>query len=720
MSERTLDLDQPVRAGSTLRADIQALRALAVLLVLTYHLWPQAVSGGYVGVDSFFVISGFLITGLLAREAASGRISLARFWTRRARRLLPSSLTVLTLAALATLAFSSRRFWTQAFREIIASVAYVQNWLLAHDSINYLASANKPSIVQHFWTLSMEEQFYIALPLLIVVFVKLRLHTRFLPHLLAGIAAVSFAYSIYLTRTNPAVAYFATTTRAWEFAVGGVLATTRWRAPRRLREPAVWLGLALIVAAGLLFDEHTPFPGYLAALPVLGTALVIWAAHVEGLAGRLMRPWPVQLVGDVSYAVYLWHWPLIQLVPRWLGADSIWAKPGTALLAIVLGWVTTRYVEIPIRERPLRPGSGRTVAGWSLAGATVAVAICLFGLHSLRVGQALYDTDAPCFGAGALFRPCPPATRIVPDPELVLRDGANRGSCWSDNGESTLRICTLGPQSGFTRRLAAIGDSHNNALISAYEWMANHAGWRIDVMGKGGCYLTAATPQKHAKKTLEECPEWLAKVREHLSESQPYDAILVTHLEGFPLVVAPGKSEHQTEVAGLVSAWSEQTARGTRIIAIRDVPRMNKEVIECVQEHTLAAARLCAVPRSEAFEREDSQEAASKLVRNARFLDLSDLYCGKETCAPVVGGVAVFSTWGHITATYGRSLAPFLFEQVRRALHRGKGKNPAGRRGRKVVAPGEGFEPPTNRLTADRSTTELPRKGGARRRKPGS
>ena len=715
MTSQSFDLDQPVRVRRPLRVDIQALRALAVLLVLTYHLWPRTVSGGYVGVDVFFVISGFLITGLLAREADSGRFSLARFWARRARRLLPSSLTVLALSALATLAWSPRRIWTQTFHEIIASVAYVQNWLLAHDSVDYLASSNKPSIVQHFWTLSMEEQFYIALPLLIFAYLKLRLRARAMPWLLSAIALASFSYSVFLTRTNAPVAYFATTTRAWEFAVGGVLATTGWRAPRRLREPAVWLGLALVVAAGLVFDEHTPFPGYLAGLPVVGTALILWAAHSEGLAGRLMRPWPVQLIGDVSYAVYLWHWPLILLVPRWLGASSTGQKVGTALAAFALGWVTTRYLEIPIRERPFRLGSGRIVAGWSLAGAAVVLSLSLWGLRGLRIDAAPRGASSPCFGAAALFRDCPPTTTVVPDPELVRRDSANRDECWSGIGDSTLHLCTLGPATGYTHRLAAIGDSHNNALISAYEWMAKQAGWRIDVMGKGSCYLTTATPAPWGKQSPDECAKWLATVRDHLARSEPYDALLVTHFEGFPLVRAD-KTLFETEVAGLVSAWSEQTARGTLVIAIRDVPRMVVDVVECVQQHPRTAARDCARPLAEAFAARDSQKAAASRVRGARWIDLASLYCGREICSPVIGGVAVYSSWGHLTATYGRTLAPFLFRKVRRALHWSPSKRPARRRDRKSMAPGEGFEPPTNRLTADRSTAELPRKENARGR----
>ncbi|KAB2963986.1 MAG: acyltransferase [Thermoanaerobaculia bacterium] len=665
----------PARAAERpQRADIQALRALAVVLVLAYHLWPEAVSGGYVGVDAFFVISGFLITGHLAKEAASGRLSLTTFWIRRARRLLPSSLLVLGLSALATFAWLARHSWRQTFREIIASGVYVQNWVLARDSIDYLASTNKPSIVQHYWTLSMEEQFYIALPLILVLALKLRLRIALVPHLLAAIAASSFLYSVYLTSENGPVAYFATTTRAWEFAAGGVLATANWRAPRRLQGVAFWAGVGLVLAAGLSFGEDTPFPGYLASIPVVGAALVIWAGKTGGLAGRIVTPRPVQFLGDISYALYLWHWPLVLLAPRFLGEVGTWHKLAIAVLAILLAWLTTEFVELPIRSRPIRPGTGRSVLTWSAAGAAAVVSISWFGLRSIQVDEAAIaaltgsyrDADPECFGAAAMVNPCPAATTIVPDVELVAADQANRRGCWSNNGDSTLRICTLGPATGYTRRLMAIGDSRSNALISAYAWIAETAGWRIDVAGKGGCYLTAATIRHFTLQYRAECEDWLRQLRIHLRRSGPYDALLVTHREGFPLL-PNGQPPFETEVAGLAGAWSRVTANGGRVIAIRDVPRMPQDVVTCVQRHRLSSDRECAVDRSAAFPGPDSQQQAALRVEGAHFVDLSDLYCS-ERCYPVIGGVAVYQSWGHITATFGRTLAPYLLAEIESLL----------------------------------------------------
>ncbi|MGH3322789.1 MAG: acyltransferase family protein, partial [Streptosporangiaceae bacterium] len=309
-----------------LRPEIQALRAVAVAAVLLFHLWPNRLTGGYVGVDVFFAISGFLITAHLLREVdATGRIRFAAFWARRARRLLPASLLVLAVSAGGTYLFVPQEKWQQFFSEIGASALYVQNWLLAHNAVDYLASENAPSVAQHFWTLSAEEQYYAVWPLLIAVVLLLarrrstRVRRNSLLAVLVLLTAASLAYSVWETSTNPSVAYFITPTRIWEFGLGAIVAFV-WPEPAggvRLRVLMSWVGLGCIAVATIVFTADTVFPGYAAALPVVGALLVIVAGPVAHPAGTLWlaRLRPVQFLGDVSYSVYLWHWPLIVLAP---------------------------------------------------------------------------------------------------------------------------------------------------------------------------------------------------------------------------------------------------------------------------------------------------------------------------------------------------------------------------------------------------------------------
>src|SRR4051812_33629482 len=249
----------PPISRAAVRPEIQGLRAVAVAVVVVCHFWPSALPGGFVGVDVFFAISGFLITSHLLREAAAtGRVALAGFWARRARRILPAALLVLGVCALATLAWVPEVDRAQFFAEIRASAFYVENWQLAHTAVDYFAAGQGPSPVQHFWSLSAEEQFYLVWPVLILAAGRRSLSA------LAAVTAGSLAYSLYKTGADPAAAYFVTPTRAWEFGLGGLLAFASGRRPRPLVAAA---GLVAIAVAAATFSADTAFPGVAALLP---------------------------------------------------------------------------------------------------------------------------------------------------------------------------------------------------------------------------------------------------------------------------------------------------------------------------------------------------------------------------------------------------------------------------------------------------------------------
>ena len=276
-----------------MRQEIQGLRAVAVLLVVLFHLWPHQVPGGYIGVDVFFVISGYLITSHILREVdRTGSVSLAGFWARRLRRLLPASYVVLLVTAVAVLVFVPRLMWQQFFGEILAASLYVENWTLAVNSVDYLAADNAPSPAQHYWTLSAEEQFYLIWPLLVLLGLWLaklglarRSHRGDKPDhrqavvfgVLAATTAASLAYSLWVTATDPAWAYFVTPARAWEFGAGALLAF----APQAVRRPYAraglgWLALVGLLVCALVFDESTPMPGTAALWVVAASMALIW------------------------------------------------------------------------------------------------------------------------------------------------------------------------------------------------------------------------------------------------------------------------------------------------------------------------------------------------------------------------------------------------------------------------------------------------------------
>ena len=390
-------------ARAPVRPEIQALRAVAIGCVVVYHFWPAALPAGFVGVDVFFVVSGFLITGLLLRDAERfDRVRLREFYVRRARRILPAALVVLTACAVATLLFVPRIEWRPFLQQILSSALYVQNWHLARDSQIPSRADLESTPVQHFWSLSVEEQFYLVWPLLIIaaLWLAVRLGRRrilVIAGVLGAATLASFVHGVILTGVDHNLAYFSTLSRAWEFGVGGLLALVPAVVGERLRRTralAAWVGLAAIAVAARTFTDHALFPGWIALVPVLGTAAVIWAGMPR--AALSLAPVaalrPVQWFGGISYSLYLWHWPIIMFTPYITGRPS--QAPVMVLLlvvSLVVADASKRWIEDPFRravpsERLRMPRARRI----GVAAGTALAAVVL-----LTSGVAGYTIEKP-------------------------------------------------------------------------------------------------------------------------------------------------------------------------------------------------------------------------------------------------------------------------------------------------------------------------------------
>ena len=676
---------------SPVRPDIQALRAIAVLSVFAFHLWPGALPGGFSGVDVFFVISGFLIAGKLIREAeTTGSIRILEFWARRIRRLLPGALTVLAVTTVAVFIWVPLNLWPQFLREVAGATVYIQNWVLANDAVDYFAATNAPSPVQHFWTLSAEEQFYVFTPLLLLGLLLLARRVANRRAVLCGgvaaITAASFACSVWLTSISPPSAYFVTTTRAWEFGVGALLVFVPL--PRSIRHArfAVVVGVLGILAATRFLSNAVPFPGAIAAWPVLSTAAAIWGGVGVGrrwLAVASFRP--VQFIGDISYALYLWHWPLIVIAPFALGhALSIRDKVLIIGATFVLAYLSTRFIENPIRYGRASTVSERApirTAAWGAVGMAAVLAISVSGLavaegHRASNAQQAARITAQhpnCLGAMAIenateCRGVVPAAALVPDPADAATDTFNRPDCWATVDSGDLHVCSLGPADASVR-LMAIGDSHSNDLLVAYQAIADLNHWRIDVAGHNGCYWTLAVQQKPAQAMVDGCEQWKASLLTWIDARPAYDAILVTNARnGFNVTPKPGQSLMAATVDGLVRAWATQTLRGTRIIAIRDNPAMRSDVVTCVVEHPTDANARCSSPQATAVGSTDPLVQAVQKTENARLIDLTGIYCPGGVCLPVIGNVVIYANRDHVTATWVISLVSILSTRITAAL----------------------------------------------------
>lgn len=688
-------------SASAHRADIQALRALAVTSVLLYHLWPNRLPGGYIGVDVFFVISGFLITAHIVREVeTTGRLRIAHFWARRARRLLPASLLTLFVTAVGVAALAPGSLWRQFYSEILAATLYVQNWRLAADSVDYLAVQNAPSPVQHFWTLSTEEQFYVALPVVVILCVATARRLRVSPRraILAALtllAAASFAYSLQLTSADPGTAYLSTLTRGWEFAAGGLLALVPIRASRWHGALAA-IGIAGIGAATVLLAETTPFPGYAALLPVVASQLAIAYGDRTHLS-RLGAWGPVAMVGRLSFGIYLWHFPLIVLLPYATGRDlGTVDKVAIAGASFLLAYVSTRFVEDPVRFSP-RLLAGRRPSVVAAFGVTGMLLVAAAGIGGLLIderrtdearaltAQVLADTPA-CLGAQArdpLHSPC-----INPDlegtvvPELAARsaDDANRAECWSSGADGTTNVCQLGPLDAYTKHLFVVGDSHSNTLVGAYERIASAYGWRIDVTGHTGCYWTTADQPASTDELRAGCEDWREGVKAYLAEADDLDAIVVMHAAGRLLPHAvEGETQLETVVRAQAEAWAARPDLSVPVIAIVDNPMTTEDSLACAEQHGPDAGDRCDVPRKQALSTFDGQRETVAVSQNAHVVDLTDWFCDPDVCPAVIGNVLVYRDVDHITATYASTLAPYLGEAISDVLNPSRGPSSSER-----------------------------------------
>jgi peptidoglycan/LPS O-acetylase OafA/YrhL len=687
----------PTRAPTRheVREEIQALRAIAVLLVVLFHLWPNVVPGGFVGVDVFFAISGFLITGALLREVERrDAIWLTAFWARRARRLLPAALLVVLACAVATVAVVPLTSWGAFFAELRASTAYVQNWHLSAAAVDYFAADDAPSPVRHFWSLSAEEQFYLVWPLVIVAGLAVSRRRPGLPVrravaiALVSVTVLSLLWSTYRTIADPAAAYFATPTRAWEFGAGGVLALLpAVAAGPASRAVLSWVGLGAIALAAFAFTEQTAFPGWAALLPV-GGALAVMRAGTPARAWAptpVLRLAPVQRIGDLSYSIYLWHWPLLVLAPFALG-QAVGDVAAAAILAATIGaaWLTKRFVEDPVRAAPalLRRPPRLTLAVATLATlAVVGVTVAGSAYVDARIARDAHDTaklleHAPrCFGAASRdpARPCVnPALRAMVVPTPVEATTLANAPCRVIERDERLRVCAFGAEPVHARAtVAVLGDSHASHWRPALDVVARARRWRGLSITRTGCPFSLATPDAD-EPVRSHCAQWNRQVLAWFGRHPEVRSVLVAAHAGGDVAVRRGQDVFAAKQRGYADAWGALPRSVGRLVVLRDTPKMPAAALACVQDavdHHRPTASACAVPRRRSLQPDPQVAAATALGSpRVRVIDLTAQLCDARWCFPVVGGALAFKDADHLTPVFAATLGPVLARAVRRTL----------------------------------------------------
>jgi len=671
---------QAPSGGIGFRPDIQGLRAIAVLLVVLYHIWPQSLTGGYVGVDVFFVISGFLMTALLLRRPPQSRKDFAGFWARRIRRLLPAALLVILVTAVATWLLAPSPLWTTTARQVLATTFYVQNWVLAANSVDYLAADDAPSPLLHYWSLSVEEQFYLLWPIVIalaIFWARRRRRGVRTPVLtvVALILVASLAISWWYTSAVPAAAYFITPTRMWELALGGLIAalpaTLVTRVPRSVRSAVAWLGIAAIIATGVLYTDATPFPGLTALLPTVGTAVVLWAQPAgAGSPAGILGLRPVQYIGDISYSLYLWHWPLVALLPYVSGSIGILDQCAILAGSVVLAGVSKVLVEDPLR----RPRGARPTLNAYRFGAVGMVCLGVVGALWLQVATARVQAAAQaaevavaqggsCFGAASMnrgFAACPqdPAVAPVPAPEAAKLDKAVAypDHCWSFAPFDKHPTCTYGTG---PVKVALLGNSHAGHWLPALIELAQARHWTITTYLISQCAPSDTRQQFDTAAKSENCYQYGQWALRQISKGD-YDLIVTSNRLSVPSLHQSWAQSDKSARVGF-RQYLRKLASAAPVVVLHDLPypgRRVKNIPDCLAQNTGAVATCNGTPQSWSWYYPFA--AAAKGLRGVSVIDLTRYFCTATTCPAVIGGVTVYFDGSHMTATYAKTLAPYL------------------------------------------------------------
>ncbi|MEU4219179.1 acyltransferase family protein [Actinoplanes sp. NPDC026623] len=661
------------------RRDIEGLRAVAVLLVVAYHCGVPYLTGGYVGVDVFFVISGFLITGLLLREAGrTGTVSIPRFYARRAMRLLPASTVVVVATVAASALWLPPLRLPDLFSDALHTTIYSMNWRMAAVGTDYLNAGADPSPLQHFWSLAVEEQFYLVWPLLLLILVRRGGRGRGLVTALAVLTAGSLLFSVWQTRHNAGWAYFGAHTRAWELGVGALLAVGATRLARLgtgASRALTGCGLTAIVVAALGFTAATPFPGYAALLPVLGAAAVI-AGGCAGRPGLLGLP-VLQGVGRLSYSWYLWHWPALLIAPYAFGRDLAGReRVAVALGALLLAGLTYALVENPVRHLAAlrdRPWRGLGVgAALSLTAAGLCALITFTVAHASGVNSY---RAAPLTDAGRLQQSLAAATTIpavpsnlTPKLTVAVKDKPHyyREKCNGAFDDPEVKTpCEYGDLASPTT-VVLFGDSHAGQWFPAMEIIARQRHWKLAIVAKSACSAADTLIYlDQLKREFTECVQWRRAAWQRIRSLHPAMVIMASTAPSNEALKVTG-TQDRAWVEGWKRSVDAVSGPGTTVYFMNDTPWQAGPVPDCLSAH-LKDPQVCTRRRAIAVNVPQRRELVMAAVRakGVRIIDPLPWFCTASRCPSIVGNLLVYRDQHHVTTSYSRFLAPLLSAQLK-------------------------------------------------------
>jgi len=605
---------------------IQALRAVAAVLVVIYH--AKVTSGGYIGVDIFYVISGFLITGLLLRELdGTGSLALKAFYLRRIKRLLPASFFVLFVTAIVAWTVYPTTLRHGLGKDIAAAGAYVSNYLFALWQMDYQNLNATPPVVIHYWSLAVEEQFYLFWPFIILALYRFGARRA----VFIGVAAItiaSFLLSLFLTPREPIWSFYSLPTRAWELGIGALLLFI----PKRIRFSSNygWAALALILYGTLTFTDKTPFPGTAALVPVIGTAFAIASLNNWPRAmNRFGNLKIVQWLGEISYPLYLWHWPVL-VIPSVAWGRSLVAHELLicVLLTALLADLTHRFIEDPIRYSKPKP----KLVIKSGAAATAA---------SLVMGAAIYLSfnDEIKLDNG----------RSYSVSELIKRPVIYDDDCHVNNGETVSPECTYGER-GAKRKIVLFGDSHAAQWFPALEQLANENNFELISLTKSACPGPAVEKVDSGEYKNSDCFAWRDNSLERIAKLKPY-AVIFSGFQHFQ-VPAGYSSRREWWQAGQKRTLNSLRGNASHIVYITDTPHPQQDIPACLAGGMISDC-------------DDSKPSEPISIPGLKVVNPTPWLC-TDKCSSVINGNVAYRDGSHISIAMSESLAQPLGQSLKR------------------------------------------------------
>ena len=604
---------------------IQGLRAVAALLVTIYH--AHLVPGGFIGVDIFYVISGYLITGLIIREIdKTGRLDLNEFYQRRIKRLLPTSVFVLFVTAIVGLFVLPAITRDALGRDLFAAAAYVSNYLFAWWENDYQNLDATPSPFIHYWSLAVEEQFYVVWPIFILFLSRYGKRA-----ILKGVAIVtgaSFLFSLYLTQAAPIWAFYSLPTRAWELGVGALLLFIPDKFLRNRYFP--WIGAIGLGVGTFSFNESTAFPGINALLPVVGTAILIatipiWPRFFNDLSNNRLMQW----LGAISYPLYLWHWPALVLPSSALGRPLRMRETALCvLLTIFLAHYTSKFIEQPLRHRnfPAKKIYGFfaiTTAGSLLAG----VAIASTASSVINIKGTNYSFDL----------------RQVVEKPAVYGDG-----CHVNYGETESGDCTYG-QIGSATKIVLYGDSHAAQWFPTLEKLAREKGFELTSLTKSACSSVDSPRADQGAYKNSECEKWRENSAKRIQKMKP-DAVIVSSFQYF---TEPGgySSRAQWWNEGQRRLLADLQGSSKNLLYISDTPHPLRNIPNCLATRNIKDCNT-------------TQKTPNVIINGFKKIDPTSWLC-TDICPAIKDGYVVYRDASHISVDAALALTSQLETALR-------------------------------------------------------